>query len=318
MDYFANIIGQNKIINTLKTSLATGKVSHAYLFCGPAGVGKMQVAMAFARSIIAQEDNQAELYFNQGFHPDLFIIERLENRNLIAKEQISREMGSWISLKPYRAKHRIVLIRDAHLMSIDAANTLLKPLEDPPAYAIIILVSDAENIIETIVSRCQVLRFIPVPQKQLEEHLIMRGFDNEKAVYAARLGQGSVACAISFAEEEGLQETWEIALGLIKSLVLGQKGAIFDAADIINHSPELIVKILQTILRDALIFDNNQGELLLPLELQDILGELKDKDKNKIMAAIMEIDRLKQYYRYNVNSKLLNTLIGYQLWEALH
>ena len=84
MDYFAGIIGQERAISLLAKSMDNGNISHAYLFSGPAGVGKMQVAMAFAYSLIQRQDRQAEVYFSGNMHPDLFIIEKLENRSLIS------------------------------------------------------------------------------------------------------------------------------------------------------------------------------------------------------------------------------------------
>lgn len=317
MDYFSGIMGQSRAINLIKKSIAGASTSHAYLFSGPAGVGKMQVAMAFAHSLINSEDKQAGVYFEENMHPDLLIIEKLENRSLIGKEQISRQLEPWLALKPYRAEHRVAIIRDAHLMSLEAANALLKTLEEPPVYALIILVSDDENMLETIVSRCQVLRFFPVAESKVAQFLQDRGLDKEKAFQAARLAQGSVASALRFAGEEGLEETWEVAIGLVKDLATGKRAAIFEAAEKMQSHPDLIIKIVETILRDALITGEKRQDLLLAPEAPEIIGLLQTKNPGKLMTAIIEIDKLKAYYRRNVNTLLLNTSIGYQLWDAL-
>jgi DNA polymerase-3 subunit delta' len=317
MDYFSGIVGQDKPIKLIKKSIASAHTSHAYLFSGPAGVGKMQVAMAFAHSLIALADEQAGVYFNEKMHPDLLIIEKMENRSLIAKEQISRQLEPWLALKPYRAQHRVAIIRDAHLMSLEAANALLKTLEEPPAYALIILICDDGNILETIISRCQSVRFFPVAEKDLVEFLQARGFDREKASRAARLGQGSVAGALRFVEEEGLEEIWETATGIIKDMAQGNRAAIFEAAEKLQSAPDLIIRIVETILRDALVIGEKNQDLLLAPEAPEIIGLLQSKDPGRLMTAIMEIEKLKTYYRRNVNTLLLNTSIGYQLWHAL-
>jgi len=317
MDYFLGIVGQDKAINQLKKSLDHGSISHAYLFAGPAGVGKMQAALAFARSIISQEDKQAGVYFREQIHPDLLVIEKIENRSLIAKEQITRQLEPWMALKPYQAKHRIAIIRDAHLMSLEAANALLKTLEEPPYYAVIILISDDENILETIVSRCQILHFLPVAEKEIEKLLNEHGFKGEQAARAAKLSQGSVANAIRFASEEGLQDTWEIALGLIKDLALGHRVAVFEAADKLQQNPELIINIAETILRDVLVRQGGSQDLLLASEAPEIFALLEGKNRNKLMKVILDIDKLKTYYRRNVNPLLLNTIISYELWDAI-
>lgn len=317
MDYFSGIVGQDQAVKLIKKSMAHANTSHAYLFSGPAGVGKMQAATAFAHSLIAMEDKQAGVYFNEEMHPDLLIIEKLENRSLIGKEQISRQLEPWLALKPYRAEHRVAIIRDAHLMSLEAANALLKTLEEPPVYALIILISDDENILETIVSRCQMVRFFPVTESKMVEFLQGRGFDREKASRAARLGQGSVASALRFASEEGLEETWEAAITLIKDMAEGKRAAIFEAAEKMQSAPDLIIQIVETILRDALIIGSGHQDLLLAPEAPEIIGLLQAKDPGRLMTAIIEIEKLKAYYRRNVNTLLLNTSIGYQLWNAL-
>jgi len=316
MDYFSGIVGQDRAVKLIRKSIAHAGISHAYLFSGPAGVGKMQVATAFAHTLIEMEDKQAGVYFNEEMHPDLLIIEKLENRSLIGKEQISRQLEPWLALKPYRAQHRVAIIRDAHLMSLEAANALLKTLEEPPVYALIILISDDENILETIVSRCQLVRFLPVGEGELVEFLQSRGFNREEASHAARLGQGSVANALRFAGEEGLQEVWQVAVDLIREMAQGNRAAIFEAADKMQSAPDLIIQIVETILRDALIGGENQNLLLAP-EAPEITGLLQHKDSSRLMTAIIEIDKLKGYYRRNVNTLLLNTSIGYQLWNAL-
>ncbi len=318
MDYFAGIIGQERAIGLLTKSMDNGNISHAYLFSGPAGVGKMQVATAFAYSLIQRQDKQAGVYFSEKIHPDLFITEKLENRSLISKEQITQELEPWLALKPYRAQRRVAIIRDAHLMSLEAANALLKTLEEPPGYALIILISDDNNLLETIVSRCQMVRFFPLAEKDMADYLLKLGFDEEKASWAAQLGQGSVSRALRFAQEEGLEQIWDTVIAIITDLAQGRRVAIFELSEKIQRAPDLSIKLMETILRDALVTgkSSQQGILLAPevLELQKLL---QSKDQGKIMQALVEIDKLRAYYRRNINSALINTSIGYQLWEAL-
>jgi DNA polymerase-3 subunit delta' len=318
MDYFAGIIGQERAINLLTKSMDNGNISHAYLFSGPAGVGKMQVATAFAYSLIQRQDKQAEVYFSENIHPDLFIIEKLENRSLISKEQVTQELEPWLGLKPYRAQRRVAIIRDAHLMSLEAANALLKTLEEPPGYVLIILISDDDNLLETIVSRCQMVRFFPLAEKDIADYLLKQGFDEEKASWAAQLGQGSVSRALRFAQEEGLEQIWDTVIAIITDLAQGRRVAIFELSEKIQRAPDLSIKLMETILRDALVAGKSpqQGILLAP-DVPELRKLLQGKDQGKIMQALVEIDKLRAYYRRNINSALINTSIGYQLWEAL-
>ena len=318
MDYFAGIVGQERAIDLLKKSMDNTNISHAYLFSGPAGVGKMQVAMAFAHSLIHMQDKQAGVYFGENIHPDLFIVEKLENRSLISKEQITQELEPWLALKPYRAQRRVAIIRDAHLMSLEAANALLKTLEEPPGCALIILISDDDNLLETIVSRCQVVRFFPLAEKDLVNYLLKQGLDEEKASWAAQLGQGSVSRALRFAQEEDLEQIWDTVVAIMTGLARGRRAAIFEISEKIQRAPDLSIKLMETILRDTLVAGKSrqQGVILAP-EIPQLQKLLQGKDQGKIMQALVEINKLRGYYRRNINAVLINTNIGYQLWEAL-
>jgi DNA polymerase-3 subunit delta' len=152
MDYFAGLVGQEKTIKFLQRIISNRDINHAYLFWGAAGIGKMQAARAFAHALISQEDYQAHIYLKEGIHPDLNIIEIIEGKTRISREQIVKELEPWLAKKPYQAQHRVVLIRDAHLMTPEASNALLKTLEEPPAHSLIILVADDQNILATIIS----------------------------------------------------------------------------------------------------------------------------------------------------------------------
>lgn len=317
MDYFSAIVGQNKAIEQLKKSLQRNSVSHAYLFLGPSGIGKMLTAEAFARSVIQAGDPDADLYFKENLHPDLLTISRVENKTVIGKEQITKEMEPWLGLKPYRATRRVVIIRDSHLMSQEAANALLKTLEEPPEYALIILVADDGNLLETIVSRCQLLRFFALTEQEIEQYLLDRGIDPVKAGDAARLGQGSIALARRFVEEEALTEIWDIAGSIVEKLAGGEKVEIFNTAEQMERDPDLICSMLVTILRDINIFKMTSREDLLTLPGSRHAAQMIREDQAlRLMKAIERIMALRNYYRTNVNSLLINMNISYELWKA--
>ncbi len=317
MDNFSAIVGQNRAIEQLKRSLNNNSVSHAYIFLGPSGIGKMLTAEAFARSVIQAGDPDAGLYFKENLHPDLFIISRLENKTVIAKDQITKEMEPWLGLKPYRASRRLVIIRDSHLMSQEAANALLKTLEEPPEYALIILVADDSNLLETIVSRCQLLRFFILTDQEIEQYLLDQGIDPAKAGSAARLGQGSISLARRFVEEEALAAIWDIASSIVEKMAGGEKVEIFNVAEQMERDPDLICSMLVTILRDINIFRITGREELLTLPGSKRIAQLIKKEHGlAFMEAIEKIMALRNYYRTNVNSLLINMNISYELWKA--
>ena len=317
LDYFAGIIGQERAILPLQRALQSGHISHAYLFMGPVGVGKYTTALGMARAIILSSDPQGEAYWREGVHPDFKLIERIDKKSMIGIEQVTRELEPWLALKPYRARRRVVIIKDAHLLSLPAANALLKTLEEPPEYAVIILVADENNLIETIISRCQLIKFDPLNEADLTTYFTDRGMDPEKAVHLARLAQGSIATALLFAEEEW-EGFWQLAKELIESLAGGQPIEVFLAAEKIEKQPLIMIALLETILRDIYVYQQTgQSEQLLMAQNLTLCQKFKQLDLRQVGASMTSISAMKKLYQRSVSPLLLNINISYALQDAL-
>jgi DNA polymerase-3 subunit delta' len=318
MDYFTDIIGQERALLSIRKALEAERINHAYLFVGPAGVGKLTTAQAFARAIIIGTDPLGEAYVKEKVHPDFMVIEKMENKTLIGIEQINREMEPWLALKPYRSSRRVVIIKEAHLLSIPAANALLKTLEEPPGHAVIILVSDEQNLLETIISRCQLIRFFPLPEVIIRDFLIGRGIEPERAINLARLGQGSITVALLLAEEAGLEELWDTAQTLIKNLSVGQEVEVFKCTEQMEKKPAMLANLLSTLLRDIYIYQvTGQQQFLVLKSSLKLCEDFKKLVPARVQAALANIDKLRKQYRSPVSSLLLNINISYQLWDAL-
>lgn len=317
MDYFSTIIGQKKPVVFLNTCITQKSLSHAYLFQGPSGVGKGLTARAFAGTVLAQEDEQADVLLQQGIHPDLLILERGEGKTRLGKDQISKEMQPWLALKPYRSQHRFVIIKDAHLMSPEAENALLKTLEDPPLHAVIILLADENVLLETILSRCQVVRFGSLPQEDILSWLHKQGFEAFRAEQAAKLAQGSMAMALLFAAEDQLNQHWRSAQDIAKQLITGGVADVFAAGERIEKSPDLISHMLSTILRDIYVYSTigDTGYLALS-ENRSIAIEIKSLKPQSILNAWREVQDLQRLSRRNINTLLLGINIAYAVKGA--
>lgn len=317
MIYLNKVAGQEQAVKMLGKSLETGTISHAYLFTGAAGVGKMHTAKAFAESIISQSDKDAHLFFRENMHPDLLIIEKRADKTVIIKEQITGEMEPWLALKPYRAARRIVIIRDAHLMRSEVANSLLKILEEPPQYAIIILISDENRILETILSRCQLVRFYGVNEQIIEKLLLDRGVAAEKAYRASRLAGGNINAALRYAGEDDFSARWDIARNIVVSLAGGELIGVYDSAEKMELDPDLISSMLETVLRDIYIYQSTGQQQLLAIPVNiEITGVVKPLNGSKIKKAINSIANLRELYRSNVNALSINLNICWAIWEA--
>ena len=165
------IIGHQRILEFLKKSIKNKRMAHAYLFTGPAHLGKKTVALEFIKMLNGQEIEQA-------VHPDILIVEpEIIDKKGVKKELAisidqARKIQHQMSLFPYQADYKIVLIDQAEKMTIEASNCLLKTLEEPTGQAILILITtDRQLLLPTIVSRCQMVKFLPVAKDEIEKDL---------------------------------------------------------------------------------------------------------------------------------------------------
>ena len=194
---FDDIPGQERAKRYFAASLAKG-AAHAYLLAGDEGLGKKAFALELAAALVSACggcgacDDCARA--RRGAHPDLAVIER--EGEFIRKEQMARVIAD-LSLKPFAAGRRVWVIVEPEKFKIEAANSFLKSLEEPPAHAHFILVSGAVGrVLPTIVSRCQVVEFRPVADKVLAAHLTSQeGLQPADAEVIARLARGSVGRA---------------------------------------------------------------------------------------------------------------------------
>src|ERR1700759_265171 len=158
----ADVVGQDHIVTTLQNALKAGKISHAYLFTGPRGVGKTSVAR-----ILAHEINNLP-YTDESVHLDIIEIDAASNRRI---DEI-RDLRDKVRVAPAQAKYKVYIIDEVHMLTREAFNALLKTLEEPPAHCIFILATtEVHKLPETIISRTQRFNFQPIEPKTAGEHL---------------------------------------------------------------------------------------------------------------------------------------------------
>lgn len=199
---FAGIIGQDKAKKLLNRAVEQNRLSHAFLFKGPMGVGKKTFARTFAAALNCHNPEGHEpcgqcpscLKFHSGNHPDFIVIE--PEGTAIKINQI-RELKKTLAFPPFEAKIRVVLLCDIHTMRREAANSLLKTLEEPPLQTMLILTADeAGRILPTILSRCQTVPFLPLPQEEVAKILAhTAGLEPESAATLAAMAEGSLGRA---------------------------------------------------------------------------------------------------------------------------
>lgn len=288
---FEKIIGQTEPIGVLTTLLQKKNIPHALLFIGDKGIGKHTTANAFAMmcNCMGNGNNSptdskqkttngskptysSESTLNpcgvckqcvkiiSGSHPD--VIQIKPARQVIKIDQI-RDMRHIVSMKPYMARQRVVVIDDAPAMNAAASNALLKLLEEPPDRTIFILISDNQNeLLPTINSRCQPIRFHPIPLKAIETVLTAeKQADPEKAAVLAAMSHGSIARALDLLKKDWLERRNQL-LGVIwpespDSSVRRAPAKILALSARVAQEKETITAVLDGLnlwLRDLLIY----------------------------------------------------------------
>ena len=202
------ILGHDLPRRQLEAAKRRGRLGHAYLFAGPSGVGKALFAREFAKSLLCdkQADNALAAcgscsscaLVKANHHPDLSLASRPEDKLELPIEVI-RELGEHLSLTPARGRHRVVILNDADDLNDASANCFLKTLEEPPPGAVLILIgSDPERQLPTILSRCQVIRFAPLPADVMDKVLAEHGNDDPaQRARLVRLSGGSLGQALA-------------------------------------------------------------------------------------------------------------------------
>ncbi len=294
------IIGNERIAEMLGKSYKLGKLSHAYLFEGPDHIGKKTLALAFCKLLLqngsAREYGANSSDDNIKKNPDLIVLRPDEDKKQIAIEQI-RELQKSLSLFPYSSKYKIAIIEQADKMSKSAANAILKTLEEPSKTTILMLLtSSPNNLLDTIKSRCQTFKFMPVKRKALEEFLEDKAKDKTEA--------------------EKIIEISGYKPGKIAELI-NNENRVIELSDIINKFSSIARKNDFERLEEAEIVSKKEmGEIINSLELYSFyfrkillkeygVGEINKDKISKIRNNINLIKNTKEnLLTKNVNARL--------------
>lgn len=210
---FKDIRGQDTALGILKGYLRSAAVSGAWLFTGPEGVGKSLAAATFAKAVncLEREDDSCDgcipcRKIDRAQHPDVHFIEPQDSESI--KIESIRRLKEDISLRPYEAEKKAFIINDAHLLTAEASNALLKVLEEPPGASLIILVTSKPALLfRTIVSRCKALRFYALRRDKVQEILSSEHkLDEAAAHFLAYYAEGRLGMALRLKDGDFLSE----------------------------------------------------------------------------------------------------------------
>lgn len=312
------MIGHEWAVQLLKGHLMRGEPRHAYLFSGPSGVGRRTLALRFAQAINAENppaagDFDPQTRTSQQFenmqHPDLSLIERQEGDRDIKIDAL-RQLQRNIILAPYMAKYRIALLLNFEEANPYAANAILKTLEEPPPRVVMLLTAvNAEALLPTLSSRCEVIKLRRVPLQTLEAGLMNQyNVEDKKARLLAHISNGCPGYAIRLNREKNLMEQRVQWLDEQQQLLLDHRIKRFNYARKVVKEKEVFIQQLQVWLsywRDVLL---HAMKATSPLTNQDRLQEITEvSEKVGAKSAEEMVKRLEgtiHILRTNVNLRL--------------
>lgn len=316
---FQDIKGQDKAIQIISQHLQRARIAGSYLFVGPEGVGKRLVARTLSKALNCENQSLDScdtcpscLKIDKHHHPDVHFID--EGTSSVIKIESIRQSQKDINLKPYEGKIKVFIIDQAHNLTTEAANAILKILEEPPVSSLIILLSSKPALLfKTIISRCQVLRFLPLRRIELEEILSKDyGLDNVLSRFLAYFCEGRLGYALALKGTDILQDKNR----LIDQLVSSEKQINLNSF-LTQDKKHLCrsLNILTSWFRDVYLIKLGMPHRELinfdrKMELLKYMPRFSFLDLDEILKSIS--DTL-FYLEQNINTKLLLCNLGSHL-----
>jgi len=299
---FENLIGQERVKKLLKKIIETEKIPHAFLFYGKDGVGKRNFAIEFSKIING---------LNESLLKDITIIEEEKS---IGIDKI-RELKRTSYLSP-QGKFRINIINNAHLLTIEAANSLLKILEEPPERTIFILITPfPEKLPDTVISRCLPVHFSPIPTKSIEEKIKERVENQEEVKLISRISNGSLRKAYEAMDKDKLTQRKEIISYFI-SFLKGNRTYIefVRYMEKVEDFKEAIISFEEVVSDMVSIKRVKEESLIKNLDfLQDIFDLSISLSMDALIMLGEKLFEIEKDLKYNLNQSFLIRKLGIEI-----
>ena len=322
MGSFKDVVGHKDIINYIRNAVSNDKVSHAYILNGERGSGKKLLANLFAMSLLCEEGGpdpcnqchsckQAE----SGNHPDIIRVTQ-EKPNSISVDDIRTQVNHTVDIKPYQGPYKVYIIPQADLMTVQAQNALLKTIEEPPEYAVFLLLTEnAEMLLPTINSRCVMLKLRNIKDTLIKKYLMEKlQIPDYKADMCAAFAQGNMGRAIMLANSEHFNEIREEAVQLLKYIHEMELSEIVTAVKNITVYKLEITDYLDIIMiwyRDVLLYKATKeiDKVVFKDQIPFIKEQAKKSSYEGIELILKSIENAKARLKANVNFDLVMELL---------
>lgn len=319
---FQDIIGHEQIIEHLQNAITMDKVSHAYILNGPDKSGKKMLAEAFAMTLQCEKKQKypclechsckQAVSHNQ---PDIIYVQH-EKPNTLSVDDIRSQLNRDIAVKPYSSPYKIYIVDEAEKMNVQAQNALLKTIEEPPAYAVILLLTNNANaFLPTIRSRCVTLNLKVVPDPVIRKYLMeQRGVPDYQADVCVAFAQGNVGKAIALASSEDFNELKSAAVQLMKRM---KEIELYELTEAVKQISQFKLQIndyfdiMMIWYRDILLYKAtlDVNDLIFKDEIYDIKKQASKSSYNGIEMILDALEKAKLRLNANVNFDLVMELL---------
>lgn len=306
---FEDIIGHDRQKRFLKFFLENRNIPHAFLFCGQEGIGKKRMAREFVQRLFCETRDACGacrpcVKLDRGSHPDLVVIENEGSIGIDDSRLISRE----ISEHPFEAEKRTIIINNAETMTTEAANALLKTIEEPPPYNHFFIITSSErDIPATIRSRCTRVAFSLLSRAQLEKYFRdTRSIDHERASLLASISFGSIGGGLFWLDDENFSLRLKLA-GIVsgRTRAFVTSSSVAEMASRTDRTAAMYLAFLLSFFRDLFVtYETGDASGIVN---RDLAGELDatQYDPGWVEQSIKRIQESVRVMRYNVNRWLV-------------
>ena len=322
MGSFKDVVGHKDILKYISSAVENNRVSHAYILNGERGSGKRMLANLFATTLLCETGDsepcgkchsckQAE----SGNHPDIIRVTH-EKPNSISVDDIRTQVNNTVDIKPYQGPYKVYIIPQADMMTPQAQNAILKTIEEPPSYAVFLLLTEnAETLLPTINSRCVMLKLRNIKDTLIKKYLMENlEIPDYKADMCTAFAQGNMGRAIMLANSDHFNEIREEAVQLLKHISEMELNEIVAAVKNISVYKLEITDYLDIIMiwyRDVLLYKATKeiDKVVFKDQLQSIKEQARKSSYEGIELILESLEKAKARLKANVNFDLVMELL---------
>ena len=323
------ILGQNHIVKHFESAIKIGKISHAYIINGEKGTGKMQLAVDFAKALQCEEFNgkacghcKSCKQTDSKNQPDIKYV--TYEKSGIGVDEIREQINDDIDIKPYSSRYKIYIVDESEKMTVQAQNALLKTIEEPPEYAIIILLTtNADTFLPTILSRCVRLDFKPVADELVVKY-IKDNYDvtDYETKFAAAFAQGNIGRAVTIVTSGDFAKLKDEVLHVVRyAQEMTVSEIMAEVKNIANYKLTIddYLDLMAMWYRDVLVFKstNDVNPVIFKDELSQIKSQASHFSYEGLQDILNSIDKVKIRLKANVNFDLVIELLIMAIKQAV-